>query len=389
MGSLLLGFFGGVGGSYWMVQEMNVQEQEIPTTAAYVEESQMIDAQQEVAPAVVSIVEYITLEQLREEYFGGPFGSSVPLSEYDPDRDGLTEIGGGTGFIIDPSGIVLTNKHVVADESGQYVAILNDGTEFDVVVEARDPGNDIAILQLKAKEGSGGAELLGSLPYASLGDSSALQVGQRVLAIGNALAEYENTTTSGIISATGRKIVASDFSGKSSSLYGLLQTDAAINPGNSGGPLINLAGEVIGINTAIDTEAQGIGFAIPINDVKPAIESWQANGEILRPMLGVRYVMLTAARAYELGFDVTHGALVIGDPSSDEVAVIEGSPADQAGLVPQDVILQIDGEDIDLDYTLQDAIMRYQVGDEITLTVWRDGETFDVQVELIKLELPE
>jgi serine protease Do len=379
-GSLFLGGLSGVGASYFFLKAFSVPA--VSTTTDEVEsfsydENAMIKAQQAVAPAVVSIVEYVDLQELRGQYFGG---SGVPAS-----GETLKEVGGGTGFIIDPSGIVLTNKHVVSNEKGQYVALLNDGTEFEVTIEAVDPGNDIAIVRLSAEAGSEAEALLGQLPYAEFGDSSELLVGQQVLAIGNALAEYENTTTAGIISATGRKVVASDAAGRPESLYGLIQTDAAINLGNSGGPLINLQGEVIGLNTAVDTEAQGIGFAIPIDDVKPAIESWQTYGAILRPMLGVRYVMLTAPRAHDLGFDVDHGALIVGDPQTGELAVVEGSPADEAGLEEADVVLAVDGTEINLEYTLQDVVLHHQVGDIVTLTVWRDGATLELTVELTAL----
>lgn len=384
--SLLIGGASGAGTSYWVLQSWPQPESEwveVTAPSSTGDVFSLVDAQQKVAPAVISIVEYIDLEELRQQFLGSgrPFGSFSML-QLDPDFDGRTEVGGGTGFLIDPSGIALTNKHVISDTQGQYVAILQDGTEFEIFIEATDPGNDVAIIRLVAEEGSAEAEFLGELPYATLGESSLLQVGEPVLAIGNALAEYENTTTAGIISATGRKIVASDSSGRAESLYGLIQTDAAINPGNSGGPLVNVNGEVVGVNTAVDTEAQGIGFALPIDDVKPAIESWQTFGEIRRPMLGVRYVMLTAPRARELGFDVDHGALIVGDPETGEAAVVEGSPAEAAGLEAMDIVLAIDGEEVTLDYTLQDAVLRHQVGDLIVLTVWRNGDTFEVEVEL-------
>jgi S1-C subfamily serine protease len=242
------------------------------------------------------------------------------------------------------------------------------------------------ILQLVASEEATEdvKAMVGNFSYADLGDSSTLQVGQQVMAIGNALAEYENTTTAGIVSATGRKVVASDGFGQTSTLYGLIQTDAAINPGNSGGPLVNLAGEVIGINTAVDSSAQGIGFAIPINDVKSAIESWRETGEILRPILGVRYVMLVPARARALDLSMDHGALIIKDPDTKVSPIVAGGPAEKAGLKEWDVILSVEGEALSLDYPLQDAVLRYQVGDKIKMEVWRDGETFEVEVELTR-----
>ena len=211
-----------------------------------------------------------------------------------------------------------------------------------------------------------------------------IEVGQRVLAIGNALAEYENTTTAGIVSATGRQIVASDGYGDAETLYGLIQTDAAINPGNSGGPLINLAGQAIGINTAVDSTAEGIGFAIPVNDVKAAIESFELYGEILRPSLGVSYIMLNEGNTRKMDLPVNYGAMIVEDKRTGLTGVLKGSPADEAGLKDRDVILTVDGEELTYTYTLQDAILRYQVGDTITLTIWREGEMFEVEVELTK-----
>lgn len=369
--SFLFGTLSGAGAGYFSAVYF------APFVSVGTDEHSMITAQQKVAPAVISIVEYVDLQDLRGQYLGG---SRLPI-----DQTVLREVSEGTGFILDPSGIALTNKHVVSQEKGRYVGLLNDGTEFNIVVEALDPGNDIAIVRLLAEEGTEAYALLGNLPYVELGDSAGLQVGQQVLAIGNALSEYENTTTAGIISATGRKVVASDAAGHPESLYGLIQTDAAINLGNSGGPLVALNGQVIGINTAVDNEAQGIGFAIPINDVKPAIESWQTHGEILRPMLGVRYVMLTAPHAHQFGFQVDHGALIIGDPETGQAAVVDGSPAEEAGLRAMDVVLNVDGTEITLDYTLQDAVLHHQVGDVIALDVWREDKIVDVLVELTAL----
>ncbi|MFA5842451.1 MAG: trypsin-like peptidase domain-containing protein [Candidatus Gracilibacteria bacterium] len=386
MGSFLLGTAGGFGSSFLMMKINENGNGASQIDGDYIEESFMIDAQGKVAPAVVSIVEFRDISAWQQQQ-GSPFGPN-PFGGSPNGTEGpnLTEVAGGTGFIIDPSGIVVSNKHVTSDGKGIYKAYLNDGTEFDLTIEAIDPGNDFVILQLVASEEATEdvKAMVGNFSYADLGDSSTLQVGQQVMAIGNALAEYENTTTAGIVSATGRKVVASDGFGQTSTLYGLIQTDAAINPGNSGGPLVNLAGEVIGINTAVDSSAQGIGFAIPINDVKSAIESWRETGEILRPILGVRYVMLVPARARALDLSMDHGALIIKDPDTKVSPIVAGGPAEKAGLKEWDVILSVEGEALSLDYPLQDAVLRYQVGDKIKMEVWRDGETFEVEVELTR-----
>lgn len=356
---------------------------------SYVEESQLIDARNKVAPAVVSIVEYQDSAALQQQSlnFGFPFGFTQPYSDTPQSGESTpTKVGGGTGFIVTADGLVMTNKHVVADTTGFFEVVLNDGTVYSADVVARDSLNDVAFVQMKPKEGeesSDAAKRLGTLPVVDFGDSDALQVGQHVLAIGNALAQYDNTTTAGIISATGRKITASDsYNQTSETLTGLIQTDAAINPGNSGGPLVDFDGKVIGINTAIDTQATGIGFALPINDVKPLLASYQKNGRIVRPMLGVRYIILNAQRAKQLGLSVDYGALLVGDDSTGEFAVIPGSPADKAGLEKGNVILSVGGQKVTEDFPLQNALAGYEVGDTVTFIVWVSGEEKEFTVTL-------
>lgn len=372
--AVLFGMLGGFGSSYWM---MNNFKGGVVVDDTYVvaEDSQMIDAQQTAAPGVVSIIQYVQLQEIRQ--------SQDPFSQPMVGGNQWVEAGGGTAFLINSSGVAITNKHVISDKTGKFVAFLADGTEFNVEIEAIDSGNDFAILQLIPDLANEIAqEYVDVFPYIELGDSSVIQVGQRVLAIGNALAEYENTTTAGIISATGRNIVASGGYGDTSTLYGLIQTDAAINPGNSGGPLINLAGQVVGINTAVDSTAEGIGFAIPINDVKAAIDSWEMFGEIKRPSLGVSYLMLSEPSARKMGLEVNYGAMIVEDKKTGLSGIVKGSPADEAGLQDRDVILEIDGNALTYNYTLQDAILRYQVGDVIKMVIWRKGELLEVEVEL-------
>lgn len=396
---------GGIGGavivSYY--ESSGVFDNQIPFISSnnkitekkvYIEESSLIEAREKVAPAVVSVVMMKDISTFNREpfffhdpffFFEGPGGGQFNIPRRTPPSNGenKVEVGGGTGFIITEDGLVLTNRHVVSDSEAEYLVILPDGTEYASEVVSLDPFMDIGVLRMKPKEDSGSAKVE-NLPVVDFGDSDKIKVGQRVLAIGNALAEYENTTTAGIVSATGRNIVASDSRGSmQESLTGLIQTDAAINPGNSGGPLINLEGQVIGVNTAIDSSANGIGFAIPINDVKPIIESIKKYGKIVRPMLGVRYIILTEEKAKELQLKgVTHGALLVGDSASGEFAVIPGGPADKAGLQMKDVILEIDGEKVTVDYTLQDAIRDKQPGDVLKLKVWRSGAVLEELVEV-------
>lgn len=358
----------------------------------YIEESSMTEAVQRVSPSVISIVATKDLTTYYQSPF--PFFFNDPLLDDLLRRQGFIipgqpnsgngskterkQIGGGTGFIFTTDGLVLTNRHVVADKEADYTAVSYDGTEYTVEVVSIDTVLDIAFLRLNDK----GGKPASNLPAVEFGDSDKLKIGQRVLAIGNAKAQYENTVTAGIISAVGREIVAGDSSGNSQKLEGLLQTDAAINPGNSGGPLINLLGQVVGINTAIDASASGIGFAIPIDDVKPLIKSIEEHGYIIRPRLGVRYRMLTEAIAKELSIPLEHGALLVGDSAKGEFAVLPGSPADKAGLEMGDVILQVNKEDVTINNTLQNLVKKYKVGDEISIKVWHKSKEKIVSVKL-------
>lgn len=392
VGSFISGFVGGSlsqfypfpGGSVSTSDNSAVKK--VIEERTYIEESQLIESREKIAPSVISILQLKEVRQVANQlpfgdfFFFGP-GFEQPQAPSQPnEKPEKRVVGGGTGFIITADGLALTNKHVVNDDEAEYLAVLNDGTEYSLEVVGKDPLNDVAVVQIKEKEGGKKP----GLPVAELGDSDKIKIGQQVLAIGNALAEYENTTTAGIISATGRDIHASDSLGQSAeTLTGLIQTDAAINPGNSGGPLVNLDGQVVGINTAIDTQANGVSFAIPINDVKPVIESIKQYGKVVRPILGVRYVILTEEKAKEFGLEgVTHGAYLVGNYENGEVAVIPGGPADKAGLAVEDVILELDGKAIDKDNTLQQAIRSKQPGDKVQLKIWRKGQSFEVEVTL-------
>lgn len=413
---LLLSFVAGAAGGAipayfgknFVLSAQNSSPEKVVEKQSYVEESQSISAIKKVSPAVVSIVATRDLKVYKNNptsYFD-PFGNDsfgnlpglrfqIPNSQSQPNQQ-LQEgrdyevrqqkIGGGTGFVVTAEGLVLTNRHVVSETSLEYTVITNDGTEYDAEVVSIDPLNDLAVVQMVKKgELSKKKEervKLAGLSVVEFGDSGSLEVGQKVLAIGYALGEYENTVTSGIISGKNRSITAGGLATGSENLSGLLQTDTAINPGNSGGPLINLEGQVIGVNVAIDTTGSSIGFAIPVNEVKPVMDSIQKYGRIVRPTLGVRHILLNAARAKQLEIKVDHGALLVGDEANGEFAVIPGSPADKAGLKIRDVILSIDGKNISEDYSLQDAIRGHQPGDEVTLKVWRSGQEMDIKVKL-------
>lgn len=277
----------------------------------------------------------------------------------------------GTGIIVSEDGLVLTNRHVISEDTVGLQVVLSDGTVYeDVEVVDRDMFNDIAFLRINGVEG---------LTAAELGDSNEIRVGDKVIAIGNALGQFDNTVTTGIISGTARPIVAGDGI-RSESLQNLLQTDAAINPGNSGGPLVNINGQVIGVNTAVAGGAENIGFAIPINDVKPALASVLESGEIIRPYLGVRYVMLSESIADELDIEQTKGAYI--NSGGGLSAVLEGSPADEAGLVEGDVIVRINNQEVTTDQPLASVLNQYQVGDNITISFIRDNQQQTTQVTL-------
>jgi serine protease Do len=236
---------------------------------------------------------------------------------------------------------------------------------------ARDTAIDLALVKIDGK----------NLPTLSLGDSDTLQLGQTVVAIGNALGEFSNSVTRGIVSGINRKITAGDMEG-SEVIDQAIQTDAAINPGNSGGPLLNLAGQVIGVNTAVSQEGQSVGFAIPINIAKQSIESVQKFGRIIRPYLGVRYVIINADMASQNQLPFSYGALVSRGTDPGQVAVVPGSPADKAGLVENDIILEADGVKVDADHTLVSAIIKKKVGDTINLKIYHKGDTKTVTVTL-------
>jgi serine protease Do len=281
----------------------------------------------------------------------------------------------GTGVIVSDKGIVITNKHVVPAGTATVKVTLSDGTQLDAEVLARDPRNDIAFVKIKDTKGK-------TLKAAKLGDSTKMEVGQKVIAIGNALGQFQNTVTSGIVSGYGRSITAGG-EGSSEDLTNLIQTDAAINEGNSGGPLVNLSGEVIGINTAITSSSTGqsLGFSIPTSDIAAQITSVLATGKIERPYLGVRYQPITEKYAYIYNLPLKKGAYV---PVSDKTAsaIIPGSPADKAGLKEKDIIVKIGDDELDEKNDLVTVLSRHRVGDAVTLEVRRGDDTIKLEATL-------
>jgi serine protease Do len=260
---------------------------------------------------------------------------------------------------------------VVEDTAASYTVLMNDGKKYPAEVIARDTIEDFAILKIE-KTG------LKSLP---LGDSSKILLGQTVIAIGNALGEFQNTVSHGVISGLSRSIQVNDSYGQGIMLNDVIQTDAAINKGNSGGPLLNLNGEVIGVNTAMVSGAQNIGFAVPINKIKNVAEQVIETGEIKIPYLGIRYVLINSAIQEERSLSVNYGALLLKG-ENDEPAVEEGSAAWQAGLQEGDIILEFDNQKIDQNNHLATLIRQYNIGDTIVLKILRDDQAFTKEVVL-------
>ncbi|OGF23872.1 hypothetical protein A3H09_03215 [Candidatus Falkowbacteria bacterium RIFCSPLOWO2_12_FULL_45_13] len=316
-----------------------------------------IRAINKVIPAVVSI---IITEQVTTTVINLNTGQQT-------EQKSKVRKGSGTGIIISPDGLILTNKHVVnvaGEKTAEYRIILNSGRQYYAQFIGKDPINDLAVLKIFDK----------NLPFVQLGDSDKLQIGATVIAIGNALGRYQNSATKGIVSGLGRNIEASDQSGNTSeTLDNVIQTDANINLGNSGGPLVDLDGNIVGINVATDQTGSSIGFAIPINDAKPVIKSVREIGRIVRPRLGVRYHMLTPELASQLKIGLNSGAWISinndGTPS-----VLDGSPADKAGLKPGDIVMEINGIKLQDKTTLLSVIQKYKPGAKIGLRVFRDGK---------------
>jgi|GEM_PF-50815 len=369
---LVLGFFGGwlgsvVNGGGGTI-DINRNKVELKGEAAVIS-----DIAKNVGPSVVSV----TATQQAS-------GSSSPL-------DSIFGLGGGsgnqtqqdagTGMILTTDGLIMTNRHVVPSGTTSVSVTLSDGTVYDdVKVVGRTAGSsslDVAFLQIQDTKGH-------KLVPVTLGDSAKMAVGSQVVAIGNALGQFQNTVTSGIISGYGRSVQASASDGSSSeNLDDLFQTDAAINEGNSGGPLVNLDGDVIGMNTAVASNSQNIGFAIPINDLSGLITSVEKTGKLQQPYLGVLYIPITSDVVSQYSLSEDQGAYIpTVDQNGGQDTVLQGSPADKAGLQPGDIITKVNGTAINQSTSLTSLLDKQQVGDKITLTIVRGGKTQNVDVTL-------
>jgi len=335
------------------------------------EKSPIVEIAKKVCPAVITIVISKDLPKI-EGFYSFPFGGQEFIFPKLKKGKEKTKIGGGSGFIVSPDGYVITCNHVVGDPEADYAVILDPKHKYPAKILAKDPLVDIAVLKIDEK----------NLPYLELGDSGKIELGETVVAIGNPLGEFEDTLSAGIVSGLSRKITA--YSGlplKATSLRGLIQTDAAINPGNSGGPLVNIGAEAIGVNTAMVMGAQNIGFAIPINYAGKIFEEVKKYGKILRPFLGVRYVILNQEISKANKLPVDYGALVVRE-NLGEPAVVKESSADKAGIKEYDIILEIDGEKITEENPLADFLSRHKIGDEINFKVLREEKEIILKVKL-------
>ncbi|MDP3710733.1 MAG: trypsin-like peptidase domain-containing protein, partial [bacterium] len=343
-----------------------------PTERLLDKEETVVNVVEQASPAVVSVVASKDVPVI-ERFFIDPFSddpffkqffgdSGFRVPQFRQKGTQRQEVSAGTGFIVSADGFVVTNKHVVSDTQAEFTVLFNDGRKMKAKILAKDPLQDLAVLKIEGND----------FPFLKLGDSNRVKIGQSVIAIGNALGEFRNTVSTGIVSGLQRSIVASGGSSGPENLQELIQTDAAINPGNSGGPLLNLSGEVIGVNTAVASGAENIGFSIPINKLKRNITSVQKQGKIVYPFLGVRYVLITKEMAEKEKLDRDYGAMIRS--TEGEKAVVPESPAAKAGLKDGDIVLKINNEVIGPNNTLAAIVQKYQVGDEITLLVFREGK---------------
>ena len=314
------------------------------------EEISIASVAEKVKPSVVSVITQVETQS----FFGTSFGEAA-----------------GTGIIVSSNGYIMTNNHVL--EGANSVSIVNsDGKTYtDVEIVGSDPLNDIAFLKINSED---------EFKPITIGNSATIRTGQQVVAIGNALGQYSNTVTSGIISGLGRPVTASTSSGATETLTDLVQTDASINEGNSGGPLVNMAGQVIGINTAIAANANGIGFAIPINSTKGILAGVIENGEVSRAYIGVNYLTITPEVALEYNLPVNQGAYIYNRGSSS--SILSGGPADKAGLKDNDIITKINNEEIGANSGLSSLVGQYRPGEEIEITYIRDGAENNTKLTL-------
>jgi len=351
--------------------QMSEEVERVGGTDSY--EDTIIAVADRVSDSVVSVVATQDLPVI-EQFYIDPFGGGSPFRVPQFRQRGTEEqqVAAGTGFIVSEDGYVITNRHVVGIEDADFTVIFASGERIAAEVIAVDSVEDLAVLKI---------DRMGLTPIL-FGNSDALAIGQTVIAIGNALGEFQNTVSVGVISGLARRLVAGDSSGVQEVIEDAIQTDAAINPGNSGGPLVNLRGEVIGINTAIAIGSENLGFAIPANKAKKVLEDVRTTGRISRPFLGVQFTQVDQGIQEARSLPHDYGALVIG--SAGEPGVLAGSPAAAAGIQEGDVILEVNGERVTVEQQLSSLVQRNRVGETVTLKVWSNGEEKEVPATLVE-----
>lgn len=359
LASALTGFLGG-GIAYSYIDKIQNTDKQISKMNISEEQSAIIDLVENSNQSVVSISISKQIQVRKQSPFDYFFG--IPLQDsYNQDSSDTQTIGGGTGFIVSSDGLIITNKHVVSDSSATYKVLFNDGSEAKAEIKTLHPTQDLAIIKVEKN----------NLKPVEFANSDNLKVGQTAVAIGNALGEFDNTVSRGVISGLRRSIVASDGKGNSEQLSQVIQTDAAINQGNSGGPLLDINSKVVGVNVATAEGAQSIGFAIPSNVVVKMIDDYKKYGQVKVPFIGVRYSMIVPGSEQAKEFGLDNGALVIGD--SNTPAIVPNSPAAKAGLKTGDIIIKVNDQDLSLKQPLADVISQYKINDKIELTIRRDG----------------
>ncbi len=363
----------GIGGYLLYTKKASILSAQTATlsTAASTHEALVTGVIEHANPAVVSIVVTKDVPVIERYYERIPFGDGTVLRIPQMRQNGTQEkeVGGGSGFLVSADGLIVTNKHVIEDPSASYTVFTNDGKKYEVNVVARDPSLDVAVLKIK------GSAPVGGFSYLTFGNSSTLKLGQTAIAIGNALGEFSNSA------GLARQVTAGDGAGRSEELDNVIQTDAAINPGNSGGPLLDLHGQVIGVNVAVAGNAENIGFALPADAVKIVVNSVQQFGEIRRPYVGVRYTELNAQIAADNKLPVDYGAYIQAD--DDEPAVLPNSPAAKAGLKAGDIITSIGGISLK-DQSLAAVVRGFQIDQSVSVEYERGSEKRTTQITLEK-----
>ncbi len=366
----------------WLGSDLVVSSEPVEQVVSVTHDDRIVDVVADANHVVVSVVatrDAPVFERYFETFdpFGGFFGDggfAVPRER----QQGTEEqrVAGGSGFLVNRDGLLVTNRHVVADDDARYSVLFADGNTYDVEVLARDAVIDIAILQILGDD-------LPDVEPLRFGDSDDLRLGQTVIAIGNALAEFTNTVSVGVVSGLSRTIDARGPRGMIEQLDQVIQTDAAINLGNSGGPLLDTSGNVIGVNVAASLAGENIGFALPATMVQQIVDSIIETGEIIRPFLGVQYRRLTPRVAEIQGIEQMYGALVVGETSGDSstAAVLPGSAADEAGIQAGDVIVAIDDRSLE-NISLAQVLRSKSVGQTIAIELWRDGGIVTVNATL-------